>query len=169
MEKFSQFGVEPLLMLAQIINFLILLYLLKRFLYKPILDMLKKREEKIKEGLTAAAKGEELLIGAREEEKVIVGKAQEEANLLIEETKTSASKIEEELLERAKNESEQMIKRAKGQIEQEKIAAERQLEGKIARTAVDILEGILPKFLSREDQVRILEGSQKMFKKALPS
>ena len=82
MEKFAQFGVEPILLGAQIVNFLLLLYLLKRFLYKPVLGIIKKREDKIRLGLEAAAKGEELFKKAAEEEKKRLQKASEEAHLL---------------------------------------------------------------------------------------
>ena len=54
MEIIKNFGVEPVLLVAQIINFLIILFILKKFLYKPVLDTLKKREDSIKEGLKQA-------------------------------------------------------------------------------------------------------------------
>ena len=56
MEKIlSDFGVQPILLLAQIVNFLILLILLKKFLYKPILQVLEKRKETIDEATKQAA------------------------------------------------------------------------------------------------------------------
>ena len=55
------FGIQPLLLAAQIVNFLILAYILKRFLYKPVLEVLKKREKKIKDGLQAAEEGQAFL------------------------------------------------------------------------------------------------------------
>jgi F-type H+-transporting ATPase subunit b len=54
MEILKTFGFDPILLGAQIINFLIIFYLLKRFLYKPVLGMLKTREDKIKEGIKQA-------------------------------------------------------------------------------------------------------------------
>lgn len=169
MEKFSQFGVEPILLLAQIVNFLILLYLLKRFLYKPILELLKKREEKIREGLKAGEKGEEFLLKAREEEKQILSKASEEAHSVLEETRARASQLEAELLSHAKEESERLVTQARAQIEVEKKVVERELEKNVVATAVRLLGTILPKVLSKEDHTRILVSSEKTLRKALPS
>ena len=54
MEILENFGVNPVLLAAQIVNFIIVLFILKKFLYKPILDLLKKRQFTIKEGLKQA-------------------------------------------------------------------------------------------------------------------
>lgn len=167
MDSLTQFGIEPFYLLAQIVNFLVLLYLLKRFLYKPILEMLKKREEKIHEGLAAGAKGEALLIKAKEGEKEILHKAGEEAGILIEETKEHVTKLEQELLERAKDESEEMLKRARVQIAQEERLREKELEQKIITVAANMLERTLPTILTKEDQMRILASSERLLKKVL--
>lgn len=165
MESLKQFGIEPFYLFAQIVNFLVLLYLLKRFLYKPILEMLKKREEKIREGLAAGVRGEELLVKAKTEEKEILQKAGEEAGMLIEETKERVTKLEQELLERAKGESEAMLKRARVQIEQEERLKEKELEQKVVKVATNMLERALPKILTREDQLRIIESSERLLRK----
>ena len=168
MEKFSQFGVEPILLLAQIINFLLLLYLLKRFLYKPILTMLKKREEKIHEGLAAGAKGEEMLAKAQGEEKKILVRASTEANSVLEQTREKAGKLEEELRLKAKEESERILSDGRAQLEIEREAIGKELEKKTIGTAIDALERILPKTLTKEDHVRILSASERMLQKVLP-
>ena len=165
MEKFAQFGVEPILLLAQIINFLVLLYLLKRFLYKPVLTILKKREVKIKEGLESGVRGEELLLKASSEEKDILSKASKQANVLIEDTKNRAAKLESEALLRVKDESEVILQKAKEQIEKEKIIAEKEVEKSAVFVAIGVLEKVMPKALTRQDQLRILDSSEKLLRK----
>ena len=61
MEIINNFGLDPLLLGAQIVNFLIIFFILKRFAYKPVLDILKKREDSIKEGLRQAEEGKKIL------------------------------------------------------------------------------------------------------------
>jgi len=151
---------------AQIINFIILIYLLKRFLYKPILVMLKKREEKIREGLSAAALGEELLAKTQEKEKKILTEANEEASLLVKESRERGAKLEEEMALLAKEKSERVLMHAQSQIEEERMLMEKALEKKTGTAAIGILEKLLPRFLSKEDHLRILENSEKLLKRA---
>lgn len=154
-------------MAAQIINFIILIYLLKRFLYKPILDLLKKREEKIKQGLSAAAAGEELLEKTKEEEKKILSIAAEEASLLLAQSRQRGTKLEEEITSTAKEKSQQLIQEAQSQLEEERRLMEKALEKQTAHAAIGILEKLLPKILSREDHLHILENSEKLLKRVL--
>ena len=72
MEIVDHFGLDPYLFGAQVINFLIIFYLLKRFLYKPVLEILRKREREIAEGLKQAEEGKILLEKAQEKEKEIL-------------------------------------------------------------------------------------------------
>lgn len=167
MEKLAQFGVEPILIVAQIVNFFLLLYLLKRFLYKPILSILQKREEKIKEGLEAAVRGEELLVKAKDEEKNILVAASEEAGSVLAKTRERAATIEQEILTKAKKESDEMLSHARVQIKAERKHAEREVERKVVDSAVEVLTNILPKVLTKEDHVRILASSEKMLRKVV--
>jgi F-type H+-transporting ATPase subunit b len=63
----DKLGIDPKLLLAQLVNFTIIMLLLKKFLYKPILDMLEKRKKEIAEGVALTAK-------MREEEEKLKGK-----------------------------------------------------------------------------------------------
>lgn len=167
MEKFAQFGVEPILLLAQVVNFVILLYLLKRFFYKPVLSMIQKREEKVRVGLEAGARGEQLLVKAREEEKMILHNANQEAKTQLNEVKKSAADVEEQMRQQAKKESEEIIMRAKKHITEEEMFAAKRLEGKVVTAALRILERVLPTVLTKEDHTRILSTGSKLLKKEM--
>ena len=67
MELLKDFGFDPILLTAQIINFLIVLVVLKKFMYKPVLDMLKKRENDIKKGIKPQHFKKTLIISNRQE------------------------------------------------------------------------------------------------------
>src|SRR3989344_4208301 len=90
MEFLQTLGFDPIMLGAQILNFLIILYLLKRFLYKPVLDIVKKRENKITQGLKDAEDAQKALDKALEEEKKILSKASENAKKIIENAKEEA-------------------------------------------------------------------------------
>ena len=111
MEILKTFGVDPILMGAQILNFLIIFYLLKRFLYKPVLGMLKTREDKIKEGMKQAEEARLTLEKTVEEEKKILNKAHEEAKSLILDAKTQAIEVSREIEENTKKQAEKILAR----------------------------------------------------------
>src|SRR5687767_4684205 len=119
MELVKEFGIEPVLLVAQVVNFLIILYILKRYLYKPILTVLEKRKEEIKIGIKNAEDAQKLLAKTQEEEKTILKNAQTQANKIIEEAKEQAIVLSQETETRIKKQTESMIREAKEQIAQE--------------------------------------------------
>src|SRR3990167_3311615 len=102
MEILKDFGVSPILLGAQIINFLIVFYLLKRFLYKPVLDVLRKREDEIKKGLQEAEKGKKLLEETEEKEKKILRNARLKADEMVKNAKAQGEEILRESDQKAK-------------------------------------------------------------------
>src|SRR5216117_3381702 len=87
----NNFGINTYLLIAQIVNFLIILYLLKRFAYKPIMELLEKRRKTIEEGEKNAAKAEKALQEATEKEKEILRKAQNESKKILSDANKQSS------------------------------------------------------------------------------
>ena len=157
MEILENFGINPLLVLAEIVNFLIVLYILKRFLYKPVFNMLKKREEAIKEGIEKAEEGKKALEKAETEEKKIIKKASETANEVIKDAREQASAIVKDAHEKAKNETTRMIAEAKVQIEIERKEAETKILKDVTRLSVEVLRKSLSKILSDKEQDEVVK------------
>ena len=157
MEVFKNFGVNPYLLVAQVVNFLIVFYILKRILYKPFLTILKKREEKVSEGLKAAEEGRKLLEETQVREKEILKKAQETSTNLIKDAKTQAKELALEIEETAKKQSEKILADARVKIEQETREASEKLESDIGKIAVAMLEKTLSQVLERKDKSEIIK------------
>jgi hypothetical protein len=83
MEIFEQFGFDLKLFAAQIVNFLVIAFIFKKFLYKPILDTLQKRKAAIKKGLKDAEDASLALEKAEESKEQILNKASKEAESII--------------------------------------------------------------------------------------
>lgn len=165
MEIFKDFGVNPILLVAQIINFLIVLFLLKRFMYKPVLDVLKKREEQIKNGLKDAQDAEKKLLDAEEKEKQIIHKAKESAEKIISGAKSEAAEIRTFAEESAKKESEKILVLARETIAQEEKAAEERLTKKIGKIALTLLEKSLTGLFGEKEQKIILKKATSVLEK----
>ena len=119
-ELIHNFGIDWKLLLAQMVNFALLLFILKKFAYKPILEMFKKRREDIAESLRKNKEADENFrqsLTAREE---AAEKARQEALALISKAETEAKRRKEVLLQEANRKVEEVISDAKKTISREK-------------------------------------------------
>src|SRR3990167_7949837 len=161
MEILKDFGVNPILLGAQIINFLIVFYLLKRFLYKPVLDVLRKREDEIKKGLQEAEKGKKLL---EETEKKILRNARLKADEMVKNAKAQGEEILRESDQKAKKQSEKILLDAKDAIEQESAKAEKELMENVGKLAIEMLEKSMTNLLDRNQQKAVLKKASDQIK-----
>lgn len=165
MEIIKNFGLDPFLFGAQVINFLIVLYLLKRFLYKPVLDMLKKREDSIKEGIKQAEEARLLLEETVEKEKIILKKAQETAKETIANAKDQAGLIAVQIEENSRKQAEKIILEARNQVELETKEAEKRLSAKISDLSIEFLTSSIKNIFSEKDQTEVLDRAIKQIRK----
>jgi F-type H+-transporting ATPase subunit b len=165
MDILKTFGFDPVLVGAQIINFLIIFYLLKKFLYKPVLGMLKKREDKIKEGIKQAEDARITLEKTLEEEKKILTKAQTQARTIVEDARVKALESAREIDENARKQAEMTIAQAKESIEQESKDAEARLTQKISTVASDLLTKAMEGMFNEKDQKQIVNKTLDNLKK----
>lgn len=166
MEIIKNFGLDPLLLGAQIVNFLIIFYVLKRFLYKPVLGVLKKREQEIKEGLKQAEEGKKILENALRSEKEILTKAQNQTQKMLEDARLQALEISRQTEENARKRAEDMISSAKDKIDQDIKDAEKRLTIYISKIAIELLEKSTKVLFGNKEQEEIIKMALKNFKKA---
>lgn len=161
MEIFNQFGFDPKLFVAQIINFLILAFIFKRFLYKPLLKMLKERNERIDQGLTNAEKAEKALESAEKEREEIIKKASLEAEKILDQTEKNAESMRLEMLTTTKTEAEKIITEAKkaAQVEFEKL--EKEARNMSLSISEKMLRQILKDMFTKEEQEKIIQRNMK--------
>lgn len=164
MEIIKNFGIDPVLLAAQIINFFIIFLILKKFLYKPVFDLLRKRESIIKEGFEKAEEAQKTLEKALESEKETLKKVQVEAIKLINDAKNEATQILKNSENQAKTQTEKMINQAKEQITQEAQEAEKQLTKKISVLAIEFLQKGLQQLFSEKEQEEIIMRAIKKIK-----
>lgn len=165
MEIINNFGLDPLLLGAQIVNFLIIFYVLKRFLYKPVLGILKKREDTIKDGLKQADEGRKLLEDAQEKEKEILKKSQIQAQQMLDEARTQATEISVQIEDRAKKHADEIITAASEKIDQDLKDAEKRLTEYVSRLALEFLEKSASELFDAKSQEQIIKTATEKFKK----
>jgi len=103
-------GINPTLFLAQLINFLLLIFILRALLYRPIMNLLNERTKRIEESVRDAEKVREQLANARRDYEAEIAKARQEA----------AKQQEAEIIAQARREAERLKEEARLQAEQER-------------------------------------------------
>lgn len=122
-ELIAHFGINGKLLIAQAINFLLLFFLLKRFAFRPLLAMLRKRREEIEAGYAMRAKAQTELAAADQLRAQTLGAARAEALGIIEAAQQSATERQDEILAAAGHKSEIIISEAKRAARSEHDAA----------------------------------------------
>jgi F-type H+-transporting ATPase subunit b len=144
MEIIQKFGLEAKLFLFQLINFLIIVLILRKFLFAPLKKVLDERKCKIEQSLQDAENAKVILKNAFEEKKNILAKAKSSADMLMATVKVSIKEAKEKVIIETKHRSEQIIDDAKW-----KAAAEfESMNKKIGEMSVDISGKVISKVLS---------------------
>jgi F-type H+-transporting ATPase subunit b len=142
-ELVKTFHIDASLLLAQFINFAIVLLVLYRFAYKPILKTLNDRTGKIEKGLKDAEDAQNKLAEMEKREKEVLAKAREEGQKIIATAETTARKNKEELLAEAKTQSDKILAEASKKIEEEKSKMIVEIKSEVAGLVVAATEKIL--------------------------
>lgn len=141
------FAINWKILLAQVINFSIILFVLGKYAYKPILGVLEERKDKIAKGLSDADKAAKSLEQAETEAKEIRDKAFREAKEIIEETRKSAGVQATAIVKKANDQADRIMKDAKEEAESAKkkalTSAKHQIGELIAVALSKILKGEL--------------------------
>lgn len=146
----------PLDAVYQLFAMLLLLALLKKFAWGPLLGIMKEREEHIANEIDSAEKSREEANKYLEEQRELLKEARQEAQALIEGAKKQGEQQREEIIVASRAESERMIESAKLQIEQQKEQAVAAIREQVASLSVLIASKVIEKELSAEDQEKLI-------------
>jgi F-type H+-transporting ATPase subunit b len=158
---FEQFGVDWPHFLAQLITFLIVLGVLKRFAYKPLLDMLEERKRRIAESMAQAEQVKQELARAQEAREKILADANKQAQQLIDEARAAAARQGDQRLQQAIAQAEQLIAKAREATDLDRQRMMTELRREIGRLVIDTTAKVTGKVLTIEDQQRLAEETAK--------
>lgn len=163
MEILNEFGFDIKLFVAQIVNFLVIAFIFRRFLYKPILATLKKRKEIIAKGLKDAEKASEALENAEEQKNEILNRASKESEKILNEAKQQSLIVRDEIINAARSDVERMMEQASMQIKQERenfIKEARKTSLEMSR--IILLDTVENLFDKKEQEILIKKGLSKL-------
>jgi F-type H+-transporting ATPase subunit b len=147
------------------LTFLILLFLLGKFAWKPILNAVKEREESIENALNSAAKAREEMQQLKSDNEKILIEARQERDTMLKEARQMKDEIINEAKGKATEESQRLIVQAREQIENEKMRAVTDLKNVVGKMSIEIAEKLLLEELSnKEKQEELIQNQLNDFK-----
>ncbi len=155
-EIFTKLGIDYKLIIAQAVNFVLLLVILQRLAYKPVLKMLNDRTEKIDKSLKQAQKIGEELKNTEETKIAEIKKAKEESQRIIKEAQDSAEKKSLEALEKTKAKTKEIVESAKQEIRSEKEKSVAEAKREIADISILIAKKIIGDSINEKEQKKIV-------------
>jgi F-type H+-transporting ATPase subunit b len=143
----------------QILLFVGLVLLLRKFAWKPILEAVNSREEGIKNALASAEDAKKEMQNLQADNEKLVKEARAERDAMMKEAREIKESMISEAKEEAKEVTSKLIEKAQASIQQEKQAALAELKKQVAELSIGIAETVIKKELSsKDDQLKLVEG-----------
>jgi F-type H+-transporting ATPase subunit b len=156
---------DPGLFIWTIITFMVLFFVLAKFAWKPLLNMLKDREDMIRSSLDDAEKAKVELERLNEESEAIMAKARSEAQTILADGKVAAEKVKEDTVAKAKVQANKIREDAEKQIQVEKDKAIADIKQEVVNISLSVAEKLIHKNLSDADNKALIEESLKKVNK----
>jgi F-type H+-transporting ATPase subunit b len=161
MEALENFGVNWPFFISQLVNFAILFFLLKRFLYKPILEMLEKRRVEIEKGLAEAKRATEEGKKLDEERALMLLQTKNETKVLLDNAIQTSTKIKEEILKEAEEKAKETVALAALRAEEEKKKMMADVKDEVLALAKEIAEKVLREKIDQKTDESYIEKTTK--------
>ncbi|MCB0428706.1 MAG: F0F1 ATP synthase subunit B [Flavobacteriales bacterium] len=147
------------LLFWMMVSFLVVLFILKKFAWKPILGALKERETSIENALDEAEKARTEMANLQASNEKLLQEARLERDAMLKDARDMKDKIVAEAKNKAKDEADRLIVAARETIKNEKMAAITELKNQVATLSIDIAEKILRNELTQEEKQKNLNST----------
>ena len=152
---------DPGLYIRTLLTFLVLVVLLAKFAWRPLLAALDERQQAIRKSLDDARQAKQDLERVHAESAKILEQARKEAESIVASTRTDVNQFREEMRLKAREEAAGIVKNAERQIELETARALQQIRHEAVDLSVTIASKLLQRNVSKDDNLRLIEDTFK--------
>lgn len=156
-ELVTKLGIDWKLLLANALTFFIVLWVLRKFAYAPIMDVLDKRQKSIGEGLDAAQRSKQELAAIQADKQEILKEAKGEAHAILAEAKKQGEAMRQKLSDQASADAAATLARTKTLLERERVDMVRQAKTELADLVVAATGKVLDRTLKPADQTKLAQ------------
>ncbi|HMR47040.1 MAG TPA: F0F1 ATP synthase subunit B [Bacteroidia bacterium] len=139
-----------------VLGFLIVLFLLTKFAWKPILNALNERDKSIEDALNAAIKAKDEMANLKADNEKLLAEARQERDKILKEARVTKDNIINEARDKATAEADRLLTLAREGIHNEKMAAITDLKNQVALLSVEIAEKIMKQQLADDGKQKAL-------------
>ena len=150
---------DPGLFIWTILTFLVLLGLLARFAWSPLLKALEERQEMIRKSLDDADQAKQELERLHQESAQIIAEARSEAQSIVAKSRAAAETVREDLKQKAKDEAAALVRGAQRQIQLETARAVQQIRHEVVDLSLAVASKLIKKNLTQEDNDVLIQDS----------
>src|SRR5688572_2463175 len=154
-ETLQQLGISWPKLIAQTVNFGIILFILWKFAYRPVLKMLEDRRQRVAEAMANAERAKADLARAEGARQEILNQANAQATKLIEEARAAAARVQEQETQKAIAAAKEIVEKARQAMEAEHARMLAELRREVGRLVVATTGRVVGKTLTPEDQQRL--------------
>ena len=152
---------DPGLFVWTILTFLLLVFVLAKFAWKPLLKMLQDREDMVRSSLEDAEKAKSELERLNEESEAIMAKARSEAQSILADGKAAAEKVKDDIIAKSNEQANKIREDAGNQFQVEKDKAISEIKKEVVNLTLSVAEKLIRKNLSDADNKSLIEESLK--------
>lgn len=165
MELIAKLGIDAKILIAQIVNFVILLFVLGKFVYGPVVEKLEQRRGMIAKSAHDAKKSEELLKEIEQTRLDMIAQTKKVTLEMIEQAAKTAEETKNSIVESARQETQQIHEQSKLTLAREKEKMLKEASEELGRLVVSAAEKIIEREFSPEDQKRLIASATAQFTK----
>ena len=151
------FEIEPGLFIWSVLTFLLLVFLLYKFAYGPLIELQRQRQEEIHESIREAERLREEARALIEDYRAQMAEARGDAEEILEQARKVGESTRNEILTEARVQAERNVEKAREQIERETRQALRQIKREVADLTVAATEKVTRRTLSDQDHMRMIK------------
>ena len=159
------FVVSPGLYIWSLVIFLLVLLILKKYAWKPLLDFLDQREKEISDSLAMAESAKADLEKVKEESEKILNEAKNQGKSIVSDSKQKAEDSANKILNDAKAKSDEFLVEAKSKIDLEKKRAIKEIKEEVVDLSLDLASQVLQRNVKDDDNNQFVQSSLKAMKK----
>jgi F-type H+-transporting ATPase subunit b len=153
------------LMVWTIVTFALLVFVLGRFGWGPLIEALKEREDGIRKAIEDAASARQTADHLKAQYELELAKAQDKATAMLSQAQAEARKLREQMMKDAEADARRLMEQTKSQLEEEKKKLSRELKADVAGLSVQVAEKLLRHTMNAKEQENLVAGFMKDLEK----